>query len=196
MFDKSEASVLRKKNKLLKTKDLFIKTCKQIIADNHSDDWNELEEGLLKCIFVCAEEVTSDLFEDQQKSKSDFEEFLQKLLSLNPKSPAKMLEHFTMEDTLKAIFRDDNYTAMKDARATRERIEQMQNLKVQSGLITRREKITQNKILLDKKADATRKGFEDAIIKSYNYASSKRKVEFQKLWVKYVKIGRDINNLH
>lgn len=192
MFDKSEASILRKKNKLLKTKDLFITTCKRIIKENHSDDWDELEEGFTKCledhleyweqvingIFICAEEVTSDLLQDQQKSKNEFEEFLQQLLALNPKNTSKMLEHFTMEDTLRQIFRDDNYTALKDARATRDRIDIMQFQKVQTGLISRREKITQNKILLDKKADCTRKGFEDAIIKAYNYASSKRKVEF------------------
>ena len=101
-----------------------------------------------------------------------------------------------MEDTLKQIFKNDNHTAMKDARATRERIEVMQSLKVSTGLITRREKITQNKLIIDKKNASTTQGFEDAILKAYNHASSKRKTEFQKIWVKYIKIGREINNLH
>lgn len=150
----------------------------------------------MKSISFCAEEFCFNLKEDNQMTKYNFEEFLQDVLTLNPKSTPEMLTHFKMEDSLRAMFKVDKFSAIKDARSNRQKYMNMQENKVQNGLINRKNKIVDNKVLLEKQNGCQMQGVQDSIMEAYNHASEKRKLEFQKMYVKYVKLGRDLMSLH
>lgn len=210
MFAKSEIRVLRLKSKLLRAKDNFSLTCRKVISSNHSEDWKELETGFLKSleqhlaywdevmksVSFCAEEFCFNLEVDNDATQYNFEEFLQDLLTLNPKYTPEILSHIKMEDQLVSMFKLGNFTALKDARSTRARISKMQENNVSRGLTSRRLKIKKNQKLLVKQQKGIMNGVQDTIMRAYNKAAARRKAEFKKLWVKYVRLGRELDTLH
>lgn len=210
MFNNKEITVLRIKSKLSRLKDNFSRKCRKIIEDNHSNDWAELEEGFqksvkehyefwdatMKRINFCAEEFCFNLKADQDLTKYNFTEFLEDVLMLNPKSTPDMLAQVDYMDKLPNIFRLDDYRSLQDTRNASKNYQTMNDKTLENCLTKRKQKIQKNQILLNKKQKGVMNGVKDSIMKAYHQAAALRKVEFKKIWVKYVKIGREIDTLH
>lgn len=152
IFEGQESKILEIELYIKKLKYLFKSHSRQIMSEVHSEDWQELEEGMMKSMKEHfefwnkkVEELTQiarisvkKLEKFQLKEKGNFKEFLEKIESLLPKD---LKEIKALEDAKDVLFHANEF---KDARYIKKRATKLKRELIEKTVKRGKEKLSIN----------------------------------------------------
>lgn len=204
IFSGEEPKIIETELYIEKLKYLFKTHSRKIVFEIHSEDWDELELSLAKSledhfkfwnskveeINQIAKISVKKLEKFQLKEKRNFKEFLEKIESLLPKDTKEVK---ALEDAKDVLFSEQEF---KDARYIKKRAIKLKNLMIEKTIKKRKRKIKHQQELDENKKVKEREALLYIILRVLEKTGNRRKKEFEKLWVKYTKVKRIIENLH
>lgn len=204
IFDGEESKILEHELYIKKLKYLFKTNSRQAVSDIHSEDWELLEESMFKSmkdhfdfwngkiedIARIAKVSLKNLKKFHKKEKGNFKEFLENVESLLPKD---LREIQILEDAKDVLFYANEF---KDARYIKKRAAKLKKNLVDKTIKKRRRKIEHHQLLDTKRKEKEKDMLLYTILRAYEKMINRKKKEFDRLWVKYLKVKRIIENLH
>ena len=189
--------------KIKELKELFKSKSRHIVNQIHKDDWTELEDGLVlslenhftywdkkfETLQVSAKEVFAQLQKDQMVDDKDFDEYLQKVEKLVPRDNKTVLNFKNVEKMLV------NQHELKDARYIRRKTNVITGKKLENNLRTRKQQFEHKGLQLKQQHEKERNTLYMTVVDGFEKLMTMRRKEFHRLWIKYIKITRTIENL-
>lgn len=203
IFSQSAHKLIAFEKKIKDLKAMFKMKSRHIVYQIHKDDWSELEEGLVKSLEIhfkfwenkfsdiqkFAKEAFEQLQHEQNTTDKDFHEYLEKVERLVPRDNKTVLNYKNVETMLV------NLHELKDARYIRRQTNNISNKKLMENLRTRKKQFNHKALKIRKQHEKERESLYTTVLDSFEKLVRKRRKEFQKLWIKYIKITRTIENL-
>lgn len=203
IFSQSAHKLNSFEKKIKELKDMFKMKSRHIVHQIHKDDWSELEVGLVKSLethftywdekFSSIQTYAKDAFDQMQKEQkatdTGFDDYLDKVERLVPRDNKTVLNYRNVEKMLV------NLHELKDARYIRRKTNTITNKKLEINLRNRKQEFTHKALKIRKEHEKERDSLYTTVLDAFEKLMVKRRREFQRLWVKYVKVTRTIENL-
>jgi hypothetical protein len=119
----------------------------------------------------------------------EYDEFLDKVERLVPRDNKTVIHFKNVEKMLV------NQHELKDARYIRRKTNNIASKKLESNLLTRNQHLTAKNLHLKKQLEKDSEILYTTVKDAFDKLTNKRRSEFQRLWVKYIKVSRTISNL-
>jgi len=203
IFQGNSREVLSYQKQIASVKEVFKNSCRYIIGEQHNDDWEMLEQGLVatlkdhfvfwdwqfKQIFQYAIDSIIELSQGQKLQKEAYKEMLNNLMLLSPRDNTRILEMRNSEHILVRL------AELKDAFHMRKMKNKEKHTIVKTALLSRKTTIQKRENCLNynlaKELDFLKQRIQDGISKTI----ARRRDVFSRLWVKFLKVAREISRV-
>lgn len=204
IFSGKEPKIVETKKYIEKLKYMFRVNSRKIVSVIHLEDWEELESSMVKSMKDHFEFWNSKILEINEvaklslknlkifhsQSKGNFKEFLEKIESLLPKDQSEVKALENAKDVLLSGYE------FKDARYIKKRANKIKETNLEKTIKKRRRKIEHKQDIDSKRKEREKDLLLYTILRVFEKVAGRRKKDFEKLWVKYIKVKRIIENLH
>lgn len=203
IFTQSAHKLLDFEKKIKELKAMFQMKSQHIVNQVHKDDWTELEDGLLLSLEThfqywdkkfedlsnSAKEVFEQLQLEQHEDGKDYGEYLDKVEKLIPRDNKTVLNFKNVEKMLV------NLHELKDARYIRRKTNVISGKKLESNLRSRKLQFEGKAVKLKIQHSKEKDSLYTTVLDGFDKLIRKRREEFHRMWVKYTKVSRTIENL-
>lgn len=204
IFSGKEPKIVETKKYIEKLKYMFRVNSRKIVSVIHMEDWEELEQSMVKTMKEHFEFWNSKIVEINElakhslknlqifhkESQGNFKEFLEKVESLLPKDQSEVKALENAKDVLL------NGYEFKDARYIKKRANSIKEKNLVSTIKKRKRKIEHKQDIDLKRKEREKDMLLYTILRAFERLAGRRQKDFERLWVKYIKVKRIIENLH